>query len=154
MSIERDDIITTLVSRITNHADDPMVSRDWKKRATLEHFPTVFVVPRQDDIIKTIGLKPHRCIRNWHISVVSFVEGADGETAPDHLESFQDEVRRVIYEDEHRRIGSYGAGIREVATSQVVFPPIGNNVVAQEIIFLVDYVEDTGKLTTPVSPTD
>jgi|GEM_PF-5811802 len=142
--IEREDIIEALIARLATHSAEPMVSRDWRKRATLEYFPTIFIVERKDDVVRTENKL--RAQREWIVSLVSIIAGSTGEAASAELSTFQRELIKLVFTNQSRTIGNYGGMIRIVAYSQVVFPPIGNNTVAQEIVFRVNYIEDSSRL--------
>jgi len=153
VSLERQDILDTLIARLLTHSDAPMVTKDVRKRATLNYYPAIFVVPGADEIVGVRGARAPKFLREWTIGVVSFIQGTTGEEAPDELETFQEEVKNVIYFDETRKIGNYGAGIREQMMLQPEYPPKGNNTIAGGIVFLVQYAEDTGRMYEPVAPT-
>ncbi len=149
---EGENAILDLIDRIAEHPQEPIVTRDINKVANLEFFPTVFVVERQDDVIKTSGAQTPVNSRRLFVSVVSFIEGTSGEAAPAELTTFQRSLRRVIYSSETPpSIGDYGAYFQEHAASQVVYPPLGNNVIAQEIVLKIIYKEQVARLF--VAPT-
>jgi hypothetical protein len=152
MALEKEDIVLDLITRLWTHPDNPIVTEDWSKAATLEHFPTVFVIERDDEVVNLAGLTYGR---ECYVSTVSFVEGHSSESAPAHLRAFQKQLRQTVYKDRLRKIGQYGGGIREFKASQILHPPMGNNIVAQEIIWRIIYKEDVVRVfEVDVVPTE
>jgi len=144
--LEKEDIMADLLTRAGTHDNSPLVTEDWDKTETLEYLPMVLVVERPDLTRSIRRDSPVQYDRWGFISTLSFIKGTSGEKAPRELRTFQRKLRKVIYKDKKRRIGQNGAGIREHMASQIVFPEQGNHIVMQEILWRVDYIEDTGRL--------
>ena len=143
---EREDQNRDLEERLAAHPDNPVVSWDARKMATVNDFPSIFLIEQQDDVHSAKGGARVINDRRRFVSVVSFIKGSSGEAAPGELAAFQDSMRRCVYKDERRRIGTIGAFIREESASGTVFPPLGNNVVAQHVVFRIAYKEQISRL--------
>lgn len=149
MTIEAEDIVLDLVSRIVDHTDEPIVTRDVNKRANIPSFPIVFVVEGEDEVLKRFD-RPTGTIadRQIPIATVSFIEASSGEAAAGELALFQQELIRRVYKDQRRRIGQYGGGIRELRASAKFFPKVGTFAIAQAIFWQAFYKEDSARLFT------
>lgn len=144
--VEREDFLTDLETRLTAHSAEPIVTRDVSKLGILDFFPQIFIVQHPDNVTSNEDGRRIRNKRKALIAIVCLVQGTDGETAPTELATFEDEMKRLVYQDGKRRLGNYGAGIREVAMSAIEYPAIGNYAVARATIFRVDYIEDVTQL--------
>lgn len=142
--IERELIITELLTRLRAIDGVSLVTRNWRKHATLDKFPAVFVLERPDEVEEDRGRPTPLYRREWKISLVTVYSGTTEEKAPSELAEFQKIVKKAIYKDQKRKI--VNAALSEGHTSQVVFPKIGNNAVAQEMVFKINYIEDVSRL--------
>lgn len=146
-------IMADLLDRLATHPDNPIVTEDLNKIASLDYLPMILVVEGPDEV-KDIGMSHGETIetRQGIISVVSFVQADTDELGPSTMRYFQANLRKVVYENQRRRIGD-NAGIREIRQSQLAPAPSENSVFAQQITFRVDYKENISKLFDAVIPT-
>lgn len=142
--IEREEIISELMARLGTVTGLVLATRNWRKHATIDRFPAVFVIERPDEVVEDRGRPTPLYRRDWRISLITVLSGSTEEKAPSELAEFQKLVKEAIYKDQKRKI--VNAALSEVHTSQVVFPKIGNNAVAQEIVLKVNYIEDVSRL--------
>jgi hypothetical protein len=117
--------------------------------------PLILVVEQPDEVLET-KMSGGRTIytRRGFISTVSFITAAEEELKAPVMRAFQANLRKVVYQNQRRRIGNYGAGIREKRISQRQYLQAENMITAQEIIWQVDYKEDVSRLFEDILPTE
>jgi hypothetical protein len=144
MTIEAENAVLDVVSKLGGHPDEPMITRDARKRATLKHFPTIFVLEGLDEVKHVWRNKVIENDREGIITTVSYIQASSGEAAAGELSGFEQEIRKAIYGDAEKKvgqIGDYGAAIREIGASEKFFPPLGNSVIARALVWRIAYRE-------------
>lgn len=135
-NVEWDDEPVSLVERNLRR----MVSADEKTVSEqLTTFPSLWIMNEVDEVIK-VGRKTNTTVeytRRWELAITTFFQGSSEDAAPVELEEFQELVKQAMY----RAGNALKCGITEVASSEVIYPEFGNNVVAQTIQFEIVYVE-------------
>jgi len=143
--IERGEILEELKDRLKTVSGVALVTRNWRKSATTTARPAIFIVDRQDTVQKTMARPSPEFQREWLISVVAVISGTSAESAPSEMDDFIKLVKKAIYVDQRRDIGTHSVLI-EHSMSQLVFPPTGKNTVARELVFSITYREQIAAL--------
>lgn len=146
--IEREDILNDMVTRLHEIPGVRLVTRNFRKAGTLNEFPSVFVVDLGDSVDEFSSRNAVNNKKRMRVGIVSIIQGSTEESAPQEMSAFQGQVQKQIYQYNQTIGTTYKGSIHETNTSALVFPPIGNKVVAQAIEFEIMFVEDIRRLFT------
>lgn len=153
---EIETIMSELIARLETHTDGPQVSEDFSKAAQLYRggvtfTPTCLVVERPDLVLQNRQLGPNPMdLRQKFVSVVSFIRARSSEFGPTDMRSFRNKLLNVAYASLLRKIGNTGI-IKEKQTGQCKASPEDNKIFAQEIIFMIDYIDNVGDYFLPTT---
>lgn len=146
--IERESILNDIVIRLQDIDAVKLVTRNFRKTASLAEFPSIFIVDLGDTVDESSSRNSVNNKRRFKIGIVSIIQGSSEESAPQEIASFQSQVKKKIYQNNMTVGTTYRGSIHETDTSVLTFPPIGNNTVAQAIEFEILYAEDIRRLFT------
>ena len=86
-------------------------------------------------------------IRRLEVVIDSYIPGTTEESATKELGLFIQEVKKKIYQG-GVTLGGKCKSIKEIESSRVLRPPVGENSIGLGLAFNILYVEEIGKLFT------
>ena len=139
--IEREDIINSIQKNLWEVEGIALVERNLRQLPTVAVFPAVFIMDLGDEVDTPLARPVPEYKRRWRICLVSLVQGTTEEAAIKELAAFQMDVKWAVYAT-GKMVGSkYRGYITERTIEPLEFLSIGNNVVAQGIVFEIFYVQ-------------
>lgn len=145
---EQDSIIASLQSALweiawNDDGDHPaLVSENLREMADLERFPAIFIIDLGCIAERATNRpNPVEDLWTWRICLGAFLQAENENSAPKELRAFEKLMYAKVYA-QGRTIGrSYKATIRVVEREPILFPDLGNNVIARGTIFEIKYPE-------------
>lgn len=143
---EQDSIIASLQSALWeiewNDSPVALVSENLREMAELDKFPAIFIIDLGDTATRaTSRPNPIEDDCDWTICLAAFLKGQSEDSAPKELRAFEKIMKQKVYA-QGRTIGrDYKATIRRVGREPILFPELGNNVVARGTLFGIKYIE-------------
>jgi len=142
---ERDLIIDDLKDRCKTVSGIKLVTRDWRKHATNDTRPVIYILDRTDAVEETDGRGSPVYGRAWNVMLMIEIAGTTGEKAPDELDAFTDLVRKAIYADQKTKIGSQSI-VNEAGWGSIFYPQIGNNAIGRPVMLKIMYLDSVAAL--------
>lgn len=145
--LERETIITELWSKLAAVDTVVYTARNSKAPPSLRELPAILFFEMADEVEKVSSrgatAKPsyHRKLR---VAIESYITASAEGAATKELGLFIQKVKTKLYEDGQILAGL--AAFKEVETSRIFRPPMGEHVIGVGFVIEIVYIEDIGAL--------
>lgn len=144
--IEREILIQELWSRLSSVSGVTSTARNPKKTPSVEDFPCIQFFELNDLVIKESSRGGYPIyLRNLEVAIDSYMKATSEQSATKELGLFVQEVKKKIYQG-GVNLGRKCQIIKEVESSRVLRPPVGENSIGLGLAFNILYTEEIGKL--------